>query len=363
MPTETSDWRLQDVEHRILSSPHPRLAHFLGGCGLTGRLIVSVFQPLVQVNLPLTFEPATSAPFGVNSAKAVHFANSIVVAGGNADVDAQQCVMYYRPEHRRWNVLGKYHLSLFAMAVLGGNRMLVLVGGYDLAHDSYSNNLVQWDVRGKYWRTTFPPMPTARSDAAAVGYKDYLLVAGGSNGVEYLTTVEVLNIRTVQWSTVSPLPVPMEGLIQSVPLVNPAKPDTDTWFIMGWESGLRQPADSFALSLSQLVAQMEGGEEVGWCMLPTPPLACCGAVAFKGGLLAVGGKDQRGLKKKDIYLYLPGTCEWVPVAELPVAKHSCCCLPLPHDPNNSKREFMIIGGTEATQFSTRVDIAVYVAHH
>ena len=277
--------------------------------------------------------------------------NSVVVAGGNADVDNQQQVMYYRPERHSWGALGRYSLSLFAMAVLGGNRLIVLVGGYDLASDTYSNNLVQWDNKGKYWRPIFHPMPTARSDAAAVGYKAYLVVAGGSNGVENLTTVEVLNTLTVEWSTVAPLPVPIEGLVQSVPLVDASRPEADTWYLMGWETGLRQPALTFSLSLTQLTSHLEGGGGMGWAKLPSPPLACAGAVIFKGCLLAVGGKDRHGGKKADIHLYLPGTCEWLKVSELPVAKHSCCCFPL------SSEEFMIIGGCEATQFSTRVDIA------
>lgn len=277
--------------------------------------------------------------------------NCVVVAGGNADVDNQQQVMFYRQD-RGWGVLGKYGLSLFAMAVLGGGKLLVLIGGYDLAMDTYSSNLVQWDRSGKYWRSVFLPMPTARSDAAAVGYKDYLVVAGGSNGVSNLTTVEVLDIHSVQWTTVAPLPAPIEGLIQSVPLVDPSRPEADTWYIMGWETGLRQPANTFSLSLDQLTAQMRGEGVVGWAQLPTPPLACCGAVSFRGCLLAVGGKDRHGTSKKDIYLYLPGTCEWLRVAELPVAKHNCCCCAL------SSQEFLIIGGAaEATQFSSRVDIA------
>ena len=277
--------------------------------------------------------------------------SSVVVAGGNADVDNQQQVMYYRPLHRAWGTLGRYNLSLFAMAVLGGNRLLVLVGGYDLTTDTYSSNLVQWDNKGKYWRPIFRPMPTARSDAAALGYKDYLVVAGGSNGEENLTTVEVLNTRVVQWSTVAPLPSPIEGLIQSAPQVSATRPETDTWYLMGWEMGLRQPALTFSISLHQLTRQLEGADSAGWAMLPPPPLACCGAVTFRGCLLAVGGKDRNGGRRKDIHIYLPGTCEWLRVAELPVAKHNCCCFSL------SSEEFMVIGGTEATQFSSRVDIA------
>lgn len=280
----------------------------------------------------------------------------MVVAGGHADVENQQQVMHYRPD-RGWGKLGKYSLSLFAMAALGGGRLLVLVGGYDLAMDTYSGNIVHWDKSGKYWQPIFHPMPTARSDAAAVGYKDYLIVAGGSNGVQNLMTVEVLDTRTVQWASVASLPAPIEGLIQSIPQVDPARPQADTWYIMGWETGLRQPAHTFCLSLDQLTARMSGGvEPLGWARLPTPPLACCGAVCFRSCLLAVGGKDRHGVKKKDIFLYLPGTCEWLHVADLPVAKHSCCCFPL------SAKEFLVIGGTEATQFSNRVDIAHHDLH-
>ena len=336
------------ILHR--SSHHPRLAPNLccPQCGLTD-LFLSL-QPLgLQVNLPLTFAPTHPAPLGTNSAKAVKMgAAAVVVAGGNADVDNQQQVMFYRPDCG-WNMLGKYSLSLFAMAVLGEGRLLVLAGGYDRAADTYSNNLVQWDKDAKYWRSVFKPMPTARSDAAAVGYKGYLVVAGGSNGVQNLTTVEVLDTRTVQWSTVTPLPAPIKGLIQSVPMVDPTRPQADTWYIMGCKT---EPAHTFSLSLDCLVAQMgrEGGV-VNWAQLPTPPLACCGAVSLRGCLLAVGGKDRHGVKKKDIYLYLPGTCEWLRVSELPVAKHSSCCFPL------SSEKFLVIGGCDvATRFSTRVDV-------
>ena len=339
------------------SAQEPELCQATTSCELSssvGQLVMSSthFQPIgLQVNLPLTFTPTSPAVFGVNSAKAVMLGNNVIVAGGNADVDNQQQVMFYRPEKRVWGTLGRYNLCLFGMAVLGGNRMLVLVGGYDLTTDTYSNSLVQWDHKGRYWRPIFRPMPTARSDAAAVGYKGYLVVAGGSNGEENLTVVEVLNTQSVQWSTVAPLPAPIEGLVQSVPLEDAARPEADTWYLMGWETGLRQPAHTFSISLHRLSVQLEGGESAGWAMLPPPPLACCGAVIFRGCLLAVGGKDRHGGRKKDVHLYLPGTCEWLRVAELPVAKHNCCCFPL------SSVEFMVIGGSEATQFSTRVDIA------
>ena len=275
--------------------------------------------------------------------------NNVVVAGGNADVDNVQQVMFYRQD-RGWGLLGKYSLSLFAMAVLEG-RLLLLVGGYNLPLDTYSSDLVQWDRPNRQWRPIFKPMPTPRSDAAALGYKQYLLVAGGSNGVENLSTVEVLDVRTVEWSLVAPLPIPIEGLIQSVSHVDPAHPDSDTWYLMGWEKGLRRPPSTFCIPLEHLVRQARSdGPAAAWAQLPDPPLASCGAVTFRGCLLAVGGKDRQSTKKKDIYLYLPGTCEWLRVAELLTARHSCSCISL------SSEEFLVIGGSEATPYSNRVDI-------
>ena len=55
----------------------------------------------------------------------------------------------------------------------------------------------------------FPPMPTKRSSVIAVTTKEHLIVAGGcSGGVGKLTTVELMDTRTLVWSTVASLPHP-----------------------------------------------------------------------------------------------------------------------------------------------------------
>ena len=308
-----------------------------------------------QVNLPLTFGLAQSAPFGTNSARVVLLGyNVVMVGGGNADIDNVQRVMYYQ-WGKGWGTLGKYNNTLFAMAVLGGGRRLVLIGGYNQPQDTYSNEIVHWDNHGKRWLPIYIPMPTARSDAAALAYKQYLLVAGGCNSMGNLTTVEVLNTETVQWSTVAPLPVPIEGLIQSTSHIDSAHPQSDTWYLMGWERGLNQPPNTFRISIRELIQQAKGELQwANWVKLPDPPLSCCSAVVFRGCLFAVGGKDQQNVKKKDIHLYMSGTCQWLCVAELPTPRHSCSCCAF------SSEEFMVIGGCENTgntMFSTRVDLA------
>ena len=287
--------------------------------------------------------------FGVNSAKAVMLGNYVVIAGGNADGNNVQQVTFYHPD-KGWGLLGKYKHTLFAMAVL--EERLLLIGGYNLTVDKYSNELVEWVNIGRLWRPVFKPMPTARSDAAALGYDQYLLVAGGSNGGEQLTVFEVLDTNVEEWTTLAPLPVPIEGLTQSTTYVNSNHPHLDTWYLMGWEKGLLNPPSVFSVSLEQLVQQAKEGTQAAiWAQLPNPPLACCGVVAFQGCLLAVGGKDKKAAKRKDIYLYLPGTCEWLHVADLPTPRHSSCCF------SPSSKEFLVIGGCEDVEFSTRVDTA------
>ena len=212
--------------------------------------------------------------------------------------------------------------------------------------------MVQWDKAGRSWRPIFKPMPTERSDATALGHKHYLIVAGGSSGGAGLAVVEVLDTCSVEWSTLADLPVPIHGLVQSMVHLDPAHPHQDTWYLMGWEKGRLSPPTTLCVSLKQLLG---GGRDEphssSWLRLPDPPLACCGAVVLKGCLLAVGGRDKSDVLRRDIFLYLPGTCEWLHVADLPTARHSACCIAL------SSHEMMVIGGCETrhSQFSSRVD--------
>jgi len=59
-----------------------------------------------------------------------------------------------------------------------------------------------------------------------------------------------------------------------------------------------------------------------WGQLANSPLviACRGAVAFGGCLLAVGEKDKKAAKRKSISLlpwYILAFCEWLHIADLP----------------------------------------------
>ena len=88
------------------------------------------------------------------------------------------------------------------LAVIDG--LFTSVGGFRYG---FTNTLLSLTGEGerKEWSEIFPPMLTPRTTAACVTTEQVLIVAGGYDGSD-LATVEVMNISTKQWTTVSPLP-------------------------------------------------------------------------------------------------------------------------------------------------------------
>ena len=70
--------------------------------------------------------------------------------------------------------------------------------------DIYTNKLLS--LPG--YKEVFSAMPTKRRDTTAVTSKEHLIVAGKAIGFSYadgLNTVEVMNTKTLVWSTVASL--------------------------------------------------------------------------------------------------------------------------------------------------------------
>ena len=85
----------------------------------------------------------------------------------------------------------------FALVVI--NDLLTTVGG------KKSSKL--FSFREGDWLKKFPPMPTKRECPAAVCTGHSLVVAGGQDEDERaLPTVEVMDIKTLQWFTAASLP-------------------------------------------------------------------------------------------------------------------------------------------------------------
>ena len=110
--------------------------------------------------------------------------------------------MRYDPNSGEWSQLPKSTERWFAMTSV--KDQLLLAGGRG---DSTAIQL--WDSEGRRWNTQhYPRMPTGRTQSAAVGYQQYLIVACGSNK----DTVEVLDCSTHQWYSAQPVPVGDMGM-------------------------------------------------------------------------------------------------------------------------------------------------------
>ena len=230
------------------------------------------------------------------------------------------------------------------MAVVQGK--LYLVGGFNPTQDEYSNRVSQWNEEGKYWSSINRDLPVARCDSAAIGYNRYLIVAGGFNG-EPLDTVNILDCENFgHWQTLCALPSPAYALQSTSYISVTRNRNVALWYLLSSSrgSGITQNRPVYAISLQNLVERRGT-----WSVIPDPPFADSGVVTMRGHLLAVGGRDKHA-ERKEIYMYFPGTCEWLNVASLEYPRHSVTCLPL------SDKKFVVLGGKdESSEYSTKVD--------
>ena len=95
-----------------------------------------------------------------------------------------------------------------SIAIVRGS--LTTIGGYS-STGSHFNELfsLAGKGRGRRWVKRFPPMPTKRRSTTAVCTGATLIVAGGQGKGGALSTVEVMNTETHQWSTAADLPKSM----------------------------------------------------------------------------------------------------------------------------------------------------------
>ena len=140
------------------------------------------------------------------------------------------------------------------------------------------------------WVEHFPPMPTKRVFTAVVCSGKALVVPGGK-GESYtrLTTVEVMDTDTLQWSTACSLPHPFSDATATVC-------GDRVYLAGGWDQdGLTKSVFTCSLSAflkSQLVKVKNTTTSSilpVWHTIPDLPVKCSTCIKLNGQLLAVGG--------------------------------------------------------------------------
>ena len=248
--------------------------------------------------------------------------NGMVYCGGNDP--STYAPVQYNPESGEWSVLSA-PVRGFSMTSLNGQ--LVLVGGGD-----NKNKITVWDSGRNEWVQPYPAIPTRRSQSAAVGYQNYLIVACGN----YRDLVEVLDSSSGRWYSAQPVPV--GGHCMSSVVVG------DRWYLSsfgGWKDKKEHIFWAHLPSLISSATSAHTNTTSIWHELPTPPVEWPTLLVLQGYLLLVGGRG--GVQK--LHRYDPETRQWRECGKLPVGLDAPCCTVLPSG------DLMVAGGETGRSIS------------
>ena len=308
-----------------------------------------------EISVKLTWREGPKAPYRMSSYYGVAVdGNSVYFKPGGREV-------YECRAGKEWSQLPDCPFSHCPLVVV--NKLLTLVGGSQ--QEVYSNKLLSLTGEGsstarKRWTEEFPPMPTKRSNTAAICTGTSLIVAGGQGkGAPVMATVEVMNTWTNQWSTATHLPEPMWAASTAL--------CSDRIYVLGgWDknrsvfmcslSALLHSCKSKSSTLtkrrfkSQHSAKDDGAV---WKRLANVPITWFACVSFNSQLLVIGGLDSDNKPITNVHVYNPSTNAWEVVSHTLVARRQCFAAVLPDD------QLMVVGGITDTGDSTdNVEIAI-----
>ena len=275
---------------------------------------------------------------GVGLAQAVIIGKTMYIGGGQAE-SSNYKILEHKIEMGLWKEI-ETPVAGFGVAVV--NDQVIITGGRD-EEGSLTNQVWALDSLTKTWTQPFPAMPTAKWWSSAVGYKRWVLVVGGDNE----KCVEVLDTKSKQWYTASPLP--NIAFRPSLAMIK------DTLYVV-WEKSAASVSIPmlilYSMSQSQASNSTNEPRPTEWQSLPDTPTSYPAITLFHGCLLTVGAQYP---PSSNIAMYLPHNKQWLSVAQLPTPRNGCTCIVLPET-----EEMMVIGGEDKNEkFIKSIDICQY----
>ena len=303
---------------------------------------------LQSLQVQLSYSQCSETPVKMSSGQAVTINGKVYYGRGHCDDDDEYCVHCYDPPQDVWSTLPRLPVRYFGLGEIKGE--LVAVGGMD---SSYSrSNVVHVFNKGRNWKQTIPPMPTARKWPAVVSLPTHLIVAGGGLGPRiYTDNVEIYNISTSQWSETDRLPyacADQRGIVYN-----------NTVYLMGGFDG-NNLNKVFAAQVNKLISadrQDDGSANKAdsvWNTISNTPSYRPSPVTISDTLFAVSGVDSEVTQR--IYAYSSSMDSWLYVGDLPS--------PIPHAAtvSLSPTECLMIGGwnngRQSTVYKIRTAITI-----
>ena len=254
-------------------------------------------------------------------------------------------VFAYNSTNSKWSELPKCPNSSFSLAMV--NSLLTAIGGMTL-NNEVTNSLLS--LTDNKWTKHFPSMLTKRWLTVAVCSGRSLVVAGGvGERSKNLSTVEVMNAETLQWSTASSLPHPL--------YCGSAKLCGDQVYMMGgFDQNDKQSKSVIICSLAALLQSCQPqslGPEV-WHQLADTPVTFSTCASLHGRLLAVGGDDSGDKQTTAIHMYNTTTNSWEVISHMATPRRRCLVAVLPQN------ELTVVGGVTAGGSTDFVEIACMI---
>ncbi len=287
---------------------------------------------LQSLQVQLSYSQCSEAPVKTAGGLAITINGKVYYGGGDCDDDDDDddtyCVHCYDPPQDVWSTLPRLPVCYFGLGELEGE--LVAVGGTD----SFStSNVVHVFNKGRNWKRTISPMPTARSSAAVVSLPTHLVVAGGQLVPSYyIDNVEIYDISTSQWSETDRLPYACCNQRGSV--------YNNTVYLMGGFDG-NDLNKVLAAQVNKLISadrQDDGSADSVWNTISNTPFYRPSPVTISDTLFAVGGVHSEGEVSQKVHAYSSSMDSWLYVGDLPSPVVHAATVSL------SPTECLVIGG-------------------
>ena len=285
-------------------------------------------------------------PIAASGATAIMINDDVYVCGGACgDFVSARTVQVYSVSHQTWNTLPLGPQYYGHGVEIKGH--LVLIGGKEPSTHAASNLVSTWD--GRVWHQQLPPMPTKRFRPSVTTYQSLVVVAGGlgEDTQTLLSSIAILNITTLQWSTLGNLTLPrpmceMQITISSAHLYVASAAisfdvatNTDTTTKTVWQLPLTALENALTTE----------GDNVShhWTEVAPTPYFRSALLQDTAHVVAVGGRDKSGTPTSDVFVYDPNNNKWSKVGQLGVPRVHCAVVSL------SSTSFIVCGGCTDTR--------------
>ena len=232
----------------------------------------------------------------------------------------------YIPEDK-WSKLKPCSSGFFSMAV--ANHKLTTIGGRRGFTPTNTLFCLIGSAADMKWEEFLPRMPTERVRPAAVTTSTHLVVVGGKKALlgTPLSTVEVLNLNTLQWASADSSP----GLLGH-----------PTMTLCGEHVYMSGDNTIFSCSVRELIKS----ESPVWNRLPSTLTSHTTLATLRGHILTIGGindNENRDTPAGAICCYDDSTNSWSVIGEMPTPRYCTLVAVLPSN------ELVVVGGYEKKQ--------------